>query len=125
MRVIALVLPTILMLMTLSVGPGFADTLTVTLVSIHSQVSQGQQQTIVVQTQSGATCGGVVAVGNSATGRGGSQTSAPLRDLQADDKGQVTWSWQQIHGLSAHYDVHITCKNGTDTALLNTGYDVK
>ncbi|HLJ59025.1 MAG TPA: hypothetical protein VKZ50_04765 [bacterium] len=125
MRAIALLVPTILILLTVSVGPGFADKLTVTLVSINSPIGQGQQQTIVVQTQSGATCGGLVSVGNSATGRGGSQTSAPLRDLQADDKGQVTWSWQQIHGYSAHYGVHITCKNGADAAVLDTGYDVK
>ncbi|GEM_PF-3072381 len=116
-----------LLVLAVAVAPGFADSLTVTLVSITPTVSHGEQSTLVIQTQPGAACSGEITLQKAGGGKPGGQGNNPsggrLPERQANAQGQVTWMWKTI-GTAGHRNVRVTCKSGDQTASLDTGFDV-
>jgi hypothetical protein len=118
---------TIFAAVAIGVGPSYADSLTVTLVSIVSPIASGGSQQLVVQTQTGTACSGDIQGAQSGgSAKGGAPSEYHLPNVQADDQGKVTWAWKLgMNFPKGHRTIRVFCKNGSSTGGLEVGYDVQ
>ena len=99
-RSVSLVLMPVLIILTSVTA--FAEDLQVKIVSLPNQVVGGQTQTMVVQTEAGATCEAHAFSKNS---------NFVLRATKAANDGTVTWSWQTGVGKRV-VQVQVMCDAG-------------
>lgn len=94
-----------------------AEDLTVTLVSIISPIGWGEQQTLVVQTEPGATCQAKPVAGN---------VTVNFSQHEAKDNGRVRWSWV-VRGPKngVKHGLEIICTLGDRKGRLLTEFTVR
>lgn len=91
------------------VQSAMADDLTVKIVSAPTEVIAGDQITITVQTEPGASCDGNVAW-KSVKGQAHSNVQLVQRTAKSD--GKVMWSWKVGQGPAAEGQILVTCQAG-------------
>ena len=94
-----------------------AEDLTVTLVKITSPIALGEQQTLVVQTEPGATCQARPIATN---------VTVNFTQHKTNDKGRVRWSWT-VRGAKAgvKHGIEVDCTLGDRKGKLVAEFTVK
>jgi hypothetical protein len=95
-----------------------ADDLTVKLVSIVSPIGYGEQETLVVQTEPGATCQAHAV---------SSKVRFNLAQRKAGTDGLVRWSWKTTQGgyVGGSRQLEVVCTAGDRKGTLLTEFTVR
>lgn len=96
-----------------------AEDLTVKLVKITSPIGLGEQQTLVVQTEPGATCQAHPVASNV-------KVNFNLREHTARSDGRVRWSWKvRKAGDSVKHGIEVVCTLGDRKGKLVAEFTVQ